>query len=166
MMTKNIKLFVSSPFGFSEAGREFMYNTIFPIIYNAGYDVLDPWEKTSEKSSLFDIIESMPLGMERIDELKKLNNYLGFTNSKMIEESSGLFAILDGVDVDSGTASEIGYASAFGKKVLGYRSDFRHSRDNDGCIVNLQVEYFIRKNGGDIITSVKDMPYALKNLFG
>jgi nucleoside 2-deoxyribosyltransferase len=67
-----------------------------------------------------------------------------------------VFAVLDGTDVDSGTAAEIGYAFAKGKPILGYRGDFRLSADNDGSIVNLQVEYFIRASGGTII--VLDKP--------
>jgi nucleoside 2-deoxyribosyltransferase len=58
--------------------------------------------------------------------------------------------------VDSGTASEIGYACAKGKPILGYRGDFRLSADNEGSMVNLQVEHFIRQSGGDIVTSLAD----------
>jgi len=38
----------------------------------------------------------------------------------------------------------IGFAFAKGKPIIGYRGDLRLSGDNDGAIVNLQVEYFIR----------------------
>ena len=41
-------------------------------------------------------------------------------------------AVLDGTDVDSGTAAEIGYAFARGKLIVGYRGDFRLSADNEG----------------------------------
>jgi len=58
-------------------------------------------------------------------------------------------------------AAEIGYAFAKGKPILGYRGDFRLSADNEGSVVNVQVEYFIRQSGGDIVTSVAD---ALKRL--
>jgi nucleoside 2-deoxyribosyltransferase len=75
-----------------------------------------------------------------------------------------VFAILDGVDVDSGTAAEIGYAFAKGKPILGYRGDFRLSADNEGSIVNLQVEYFIRQSGGDIVTNVADALVRLETL--
>jgi nucleoside 2-deoxyribosyltransferase len=74
------------------------------------------------------------------------------------------FAVLDGVDVDSGTAAEIGYAYARGKPILGYRGDFRLSADNEGSTVNLQVEYFIRQSGGDIIAALADLGPALGKL--
>ena len=72
--------------------------------------------------------------------------------------------MLDGTDVDSGTAAEIGYAFARGKNILGYRGDFRLSADNEGATVNLQVEYFIRESGGDIITAFAALPAALAKL--
>src|SRR5260370_805232 len=72
-----------------------------------------------------------------------------------------MFAILDGVNVDSGTAAEIGYGFAKGKPILGYRGDFRLGSDNEGSIVNLTVEYFIRKSGGDVIASLADLEKGL-----
>ena len=40
------------------------------------------------------------------------------------EASDVANAVLDGTDVDSGTASEIGYAFAKGKAIVGYRGVF------------------------------------------
>jgi nucleoside 2-deoxyribosyltransferase len=57
-----------------------------------------------------------------------------------IDSSDLVVAILDGVDVDSGTAWEIGYAYAKGKPVIGLRTDFRTLSDG---IVNLMVEMAI-----------------------
>lgn len=165
-MNTQIKIYIASPLGFSEVGRDFMYNRIIPQIQSLGYKVIDPWEKTPSKTSLLDNILSMPLSEKRANEWRKINYILGQDNAKRIEESTGLFAILDGVDVDSGTASEIGYASALSKKILGYRGDFRLSADNEGGIVNLQVEYFISRNGGKIIDSIDKMKPELKRLFG
>lgn len=75
-----------------------------------------------------------------------------------------VFAVLDGTDVDSGTASEIGYAYALGKRILGYRGDFRLSADNEGSIVNLQVEYFIRASGGEIFNQIEGLPEAIQRI--
>jgi nucleoside 2-deoxyribosyltransferase len=44
--------------------------------------------------------------------------------------------------VDSGTAAEIGYAYGIGRRILGYRSDYRLSAENEGSLVNLQVEFY------------------------
>jgi nucleoside 2-deoxyribosyltransferase len=75
-----------------------------------------------------------------------------------------VFVVLDGTDVDSGSAAEVGYAFAKGKPILGYRGDSRLSADNEGSTVNLQVEYFIRQSGGDIITQIADLETSLKKI--
>lgn len=69
--------------------------------------------------------------------------------------------MLDGNDVDSGTAAEIGYGSALKKPIIGYRGDFRLSAENEGGIVNLQVEYFIYLNNGEIVTDIEALKIAL-----
>ena len=103
-------------------------------------------------------------GIERIDAWRKLNFEIGQKNQHAIDECDAVVAVLDGSDVDSGTAAEIGYAFAKNKPILGYRSDFRLSADNEGGIVNLQVEYFIRASGGDIITRLADIPLAVEKI--
>jgi len=59
-------------------------------------------------------------------------------NLKGIENSDILVAVLDGADVDSGTAWEIGFAFAKGKPVFGLRTDFR-TLGVEGT-VNLMIE--------------------------
>jgi nucleoside 2-deoxyribosyltransferase len=71
-------------------------------------------------------------------------------------------AVLDGVDVDSGTAAEVGYAFARGKRIFGYRGDFRLSADNEGAAVNLQVEFFILQSGGAITGSIEALCAAAR----
>jgi len=122
--------------------------------------VLDPWK---DQGSAVRIL-SLPYGPKRRDAWRKLNVEIGRKNQILIDRCEAVFAVLDGTDVDSGTAAEIGYAFAKGKPILGYRGDFRLSADNEGGTVNLQVEYFIRASGGDIITKIADLKAALKKL--
>ncbi len=44
--------------------------------------------------------------------LRDLDRRLGASNEALIRSSDALLAILDGTDVDSGTAAEIGFAGA------------------------------------------------------
>lgn len=164
MKHSRIKIYVASPLGFSEVGRDFLYSRIIPVIEELEYEVLDPWKLTPEE--IMQPVTDMPYGNRRKNRLKKINKIIGENNAKAIDECSGMLAVLDGTDVDSGTASEIGYAVAKGKRVLGYRGDFRMASDNEGSIVNLQVEYFIEKSGGKIITEIKNLKPELKKLFG
>ena len=99
----------------------------------------------------------MPYGPAKREAWRRLNLEMGATNQAAIDRAPPCVAVLDGVDVDSGTAAEIGYAFARGKLILGYRGDFRLSADNEGSIVNLQVEYFIRRSGGDIVERYEDL---------
>ena len=136
-----------------------MNNELIPAILDMGYTVLDPWTLTEQH--LLEHVASMPYGEERRQAWRELNKTIGANNAAAIEQCHGVLAVLDGVDVDSGTAAEVGYATALRKPVLGYRGDFRLSADNEGSTVNLQVEYFIGLNGGRIVTLASDIAGAL-----
>jgi len=49
-----------------------------------------------------------------------------------------MVAVIDGADADSGTAWEMGYAFALGKRVIALRTDFRSVGINEK--VNLMLE--------------------------
>jgi nucleoside 2-deoxyribosyltransferase len=148
-----MKIYMAGPLGFSEAGKSFYYGTLIAEVKRLGYEPIDPWQLTDQAK--IDAVEKLPYGPERRDAWRKLNVEIGGNNRSGIDASDMVLAVLDGADVDSGTAAEIGYAFAKGKPILGYRGDFRLAADNEGSMVNLQVEYFIRQSGGDIITNYK-----------
>jgi len=157
-----MKIYLASPLGFSEIGRAFYNGTLIPEVKRLGFDVIDPWTLTAKAK--IDRVQKMPYGAKKRDTWRKLNVEIGGNNRAGIDRADMVLAVLDGVDVDSGTAAEIGYAFAKGKPILGYRGDFRLSADNEGSTVNLQVEYFIRASGGDIVTELKKLPEALTAL--
>ncbi len=157
------KLYIASPLGFSEAGR-IAYPKILKIVKSEGYAVLDPWVLTPKK--WIDAVAAMPDGPKRKREWTRLNDIIGRNNARAIRESDGIVAVLDGVDVDSGVASEIGYGAGLGKRVLAYRGDFRRTGENEGCIVNLQVEYFIRLHNGIVVRKLDELKKNLRKVFG
>lgn len=157
------KIYIASPLGFSEAGRLFLYERILPVFKDAGLDVIDPWSLTPV--SMINSVLAISESSERKNAWKDLNIVIAENNKNGIDCCHGLFAVLDGTDVDSGTAAEIGYAAALKKPVTAYRGDFRSAGDNEGSIVNLQVEYFIFSSGGRIISSLKDMKEEIVRLF-
>jgi nucleoside 2-deoxyribosyltransferase/predicted secreted protein len=55
-----------------------------------------------------------------------------------LQGSDIVVAIIDGADADSGTAWEMGYAKALGKRVIALRTDFRHVGRHEH--VNLMLE--------------------------
>ena len=125
-----------------------------------GFEVLDPWVLTTDK--ILKPAIALPYGQKKKDKWQKINKIIGQNYAKAIKNCNLILAVVDGTDVDSGTASEIGYGAALGKAVIGYRSDFRLSSDNEGSTVNLQVEYFIKLNGGIITTNLSDLKNILK----
>ena len=158
------RIYLASPLGFSEAGRHFSTEVLVPFVRRLGYEVLDPWTLTDRRK--IEAVQKMPYGPARREAWRTLNREMGASNRAAIDEARGLIAVLDGVDVDSGTAAEIGYAFARGKLIVGYRGDFRLSADNEGSTVNLQVEHFIRESGGTIVDRYEDLEPALAPLRG
>jgi nucleoside 2-deoxyribosyltransferase len=59
-------------------------------------------------------------------------------NLAAIREADILVGVIDGADADSGTAWEMGYATALGKRVIALRTDFRSYRKSE--LVNLMLE--------------------------
>jgi nucleoside 2-deoxyribosyltransferase len=73
---------------------------------------------------------------------------------KGIDQSDIVLAVLDGgSDVDSGTAWEMGYAYARGKKILGLKTDFRTFGEEG--IVNLMMEMSVDVLARDVEEIIK-----------
>lgn len=151
--------YLAGPLGFSESGRLFHNTVLIPLVLESRFDIRDPWALAPIE--LIRAVTALPLGEEKKKEWAKVNAVIGRNNAALIEESDLIIAVLDGADVDSGTASEIGYGAALQKPTIGYRSDFRLSADNEGSMVNLQVEYFVRLWGGEIVTNMESLKLAL-----
>ena len=61
-------------------------------------------------------------------------------NVQSLEYCDILIAILDGTQVDDGTAWEMGYHWARGRKAIGIRTDFRKAGEFWGSKVNAMIE--------------------------
>ena len=163
-MARRVTLYVASALGFSEAGRDFYYGRLLPLVEGAGFRVLDPWRLTD--AAAIERVRAMEFGPARREAWRRLNMEIGEANRRAIETADGLLAVLDGSTAGGGVAAEIGFACARGTPIVGYRGDFRKSGDNEGAIVDLQVEYFIRASGGTIVTALETLPAALRTAFG
>lgn len=78
-------------------------------------------------------------------------------NEAAIDNSDIIVAVIDGADVDSGTAWEIGYAYAQDKPILGLRTDFR-TLGIEGT-VNLMIERSVL-----LCLSIKELLNRLKSM--
>jgi hypothetical protein len=162
-----IKWYMAGPLGFSEPGRDYFYNRLIPAVTSCSneryiHSVIDPW-KLTEKERI-DSAAMLPYGPGRKAAWANVNPVIGGNNADAILRCDAMVAVLDGTDVDSGTAWEIGFcngSSGFGKPVIGLRTDFRLASDNEGSLVNLQVEYGIMRSLYDL-----RVPHIVSNLDG
>jgi nucleoside 2-deoxyribosyltransferase len=136
-------VYVASPYGFSPATRRFYDDELLPMIGALGWTPHDPWADPDGRiAARFGVIEELPRD-EQVEALAQLDAQLGAANEELIRTADALLAILDGTDVDSGTAAEIGFAAALGHPTVGLRLDTRRTGDNAGVTVNLQVEHWL-----------------------
>lgn len=145
--------YIASPLGFSEATRGYYTDVYLPALAEFVTPV-DPWALTSP--------EEIEAAASR-GELRALFLTIGHRNTRAIEEASMLIAQLDGQEVDSGTAAEVGYAAGRGLPCLAVRSDLRQSGEPE-MAVNLQVESFVVGSGGFVAGSLAELVAELQRM--
>jgi nucleoside 2-deoxyribosyltransferase len=158
------RIYVASPLGFaasSDAYRE----VIRVALTEASLEVLDPWRDPQRRlARAFKAADAIEKTSERKQQYELIDEDAGARNHADLERAHAVLAILDGVDVDSGTAAEVGFAAASGIPVVGLRTDRRQTGENDGCAVNLQVEYFIKMHGGEVFETLGRAVTRLRKL--
>lgn len=103
---KDMKVFIAGPL-FSQAEKEF--NTkLDEFLRKNGFETVLPQRDIGE-------VWKTNVNHRKIYEM----------DLHAIEKADVVVAVLDGPDVDSGTAFEIGYATAKGKTVIGLKTDTR-----------------------------------------
>lgn len=157
------KIYLAGNLGFSELGRYSL--EMLKTRLKSKFEIFDPFEINSSLGAKISSIEKENYRtIEDITNLlNEINMQIGEKNKDLIIKSDIIVANLDGTDVDSGTAAEIGFAFAKGKLIIGYRGDFRNSGDNIGSKINLQIEYFIRSSNGYICYSIEKLLEILDN---
>lgn len=153
-----MRIFMASPLGFAESTRPLLPLLCEKLRY-AGYEPVNPWDASRDLEMALRQAETTADSTQRRHELHAVSMQIAERNASLLRSCDGVLAVLDGCDVDSGTASEIGYAFGLGGRIIhGYRGDFRQSGENDGVRINLQVEYWIEQSGGIIVRSIEDIP--------
>jgi nucleoside 2-deoxyribosyltransferase len=157
MSKDKLVIYAANPSGFSDGSRAWLRDVLLPKLSDRCFDVINPWEGV------------MGMDAPQIRESARKMTHkqamdVGESNMRSIERCDVVFAVLDGSDVDSGVAAEIGYAAAKGKTVIGVRTDHRLASEVPVCTVNLQVEWFIAQSGGRICDSVDEAVAQLRGL--
>lgn len=96
------------------------------------------------------------------EDPKERNKEIFDADVEMIETSDVVVANVDGPDVDSGTAWEIGFAWAETKPIIGFRTDIRAGGDGGDAQVNLMISEAADK----IITVPVELTMAQQNTAG
>lgn len=155
------RLYLASPLGFAGSTAAFMHELERALAEHVVVD--NPWTFATVAAAELTAAEAIADRAGHAAAMHALNHRLAAANDAAIRAADWLIGVLDGVDVDSGTAAEIGYGFALGKRIWGLRTDFRTTGDNAGSTVNLQVQYFIEASGGRIVTTVDDLIAALRD---
>ena len=165
MGDKKIGLYLANQLGFSETGRIALNIFIITKLEQIGYKV---WEPFREGAKYLDIehINSLNTYEERRKAFAIANQKIARNNIIMPSKSKVMAPILDGGhSVDDGVAGELGeyYARGYGP-IIALRTDFRLS-ENIGCLVNLQLEKYIKKSGGKICASMNEWYAKLERVY-
>lgn len=149
------KVYLASPLGFSPELKPYL-EKIKARLHQLGYEVFDPWEQPFSKA----IREASRIENhdERLAAYTRLAHEIGLVNENGIRECDILLAVLDGAEVDSGCAAELGFAMATGKRCFGLRTDWRDCGEF-GLPLNLQVLHFIEKSGGRLFRSIEEIDF-------
>ena len=145
-MAHRPRCYVASPLGFSEAGRHYYSHVLLPALRGL-VEPVDPWALIPQA----EIAEAAARGEE-----EQMAKTIGEANCKELRTCEFLIAVLDGQEIDAGTAAEVGYGSAVGLTCFGLRTDYRETGE-PGATVNLQVESFITLSGGRIATRLEEL---------
>ncbi len=128
-----MKIYFAGPL-FSEAERDWIRSIIQKIESLA-----------AQRGTKMEIIFPYDLlTQEEIDRLGEHAKHEIFSRCKShLDNADIVIALLDGPQVDDGTAWEIGYFYA-GKspeqKIIGIRTDFRRAGESEGAVVNAMVD--------------------------
>lgn len=130
---------------FSEAEQQ--WHRLFKRrLQQAGYDVVWPFELFSQQ-------EVANWGEEAPRRIMEADR-------NALDDCDVVIALLDGAQVDDGTAWEIGYAFARAIPVIGIRTDFRQGGDTGHSRVNAMIE----GSCACIVSSSEEVLAALEEL--
>jgi nucleoside 2-deoxyribosyltransferase len=137
-----MKVFIAGPL-FSQAEREFNLK-VDEYLRGHGFETFLPQRDVG-----------------RLDELLAKEGGRAYRaifeqDLKGLDQADAVVAILDGPDVDSGTAFEIGYAFAKGKPVIGLKTDMRvFAKDEELNNMIAQGIRALARNLDEVVSELK-----------
>jgi nucleoside 2-deoxyribosyltransferase len=167
---KSKLIYIAGPL-FSEHERDYLLKIEEKIYQELGWkNEFEELENTTDglKKNSICFIPHRDAGDLGISDFNRDNIFQADLNA--LDNSVIIIAILDGPDVDSGTAVELGYAYAKGKKIVGLLTDKRHlkseenMRDEETRIYRLNnMVWGVCHYNGYICYSLKGLISEIKN---
>jgi len=152
------RLYLASPLGFSPENRDYLAR-VKERLAELGVEVFDPWAQEQFAAQLAAAASEENFS-RRAAAFAHIAREIGACNEAGIRWADSLLAVVDGAEVDSGTAAEVGFAAGLGKRCYGLRTDLRDSGDFLGVPVNLQLLHFIETSGGALFRSIAEIRMA------
>jgi nucleoside 2-deoxyribosyltransferase len=149
------KVYLASPLGFSPEYSSYLQK-IKGQLASQRFSIFDPWEQ-QQFAAAIDAALKESAYPAKVAAFRTIACQIGACNEEGIRSADIVVAVLDGAEIDSGTASEVGFAAALGKRCYGLRTDLRDSGDFIGIPINLQVLHFIESSGGRLFRSIADI---------
>jgi nucleoside 2-deoxyribosyltransferase/predicted secreted protein len=107
------------------------------------------------RKNFFDVYLPQQAGNDSEIREKEEQRLIFLKNLKALENADIIVAVIDGADADSGTAWEMGYAFACGKKVIGLRTDFRRSGNHEKVNFMLEESAIVVTNANQLLDEIK-----------
>ena len=117
-------LYLASPYGFSPQQREGPLADLVAALEAVGVEVWEPFTIGEQEGWIGD-----PGWAYRV----------GQGDRRLVKESDGIFAVVNGCPPDEGVMVELGMAIAWGKPTFLFRDDFRRCADSETYPLNLMV---------------------------
>jgi nucleoside 2-deoxyribosyltransferase/predicted secreted protein len=114
------------------------------------------------RKNFFDVYLPQQAGDDSEIREKAEQQLIFSKNLKALENADIIVAIIDGADADSGTAWEMGYAFARGKKVIGLRTDFRRSGNHEKVNFMLEESAIVVTSTNQLLDEIKS-PLKVKS---
>ena len=138
-----MKAYIAGPL-FTRGERDFC-RRVKTVVQSAGIEPLWPWELCDQRT---------------VNGHSNGNATIFDSNMQALDNSDLVVAILDGPDVDSGTAWEIGYSYSKNIPVIGIRTDLRNAGENGHSKVNLMIYHVVK----EFVRSEEELEAALNRL--
>ena len=139
-----MKVFIAGPL-FSQAEREFNLK-VDGELRKHGFETFLPQRDVGKLDDLL------------AKEGERAYRMIFKRDLKGLDQADVVVAILDGSDVDSGTAFEVGYAFAKGKPVIGLKTDMRvFAKDEELNNMIMQGIRALVRNLGELVVELKKL---------